>query len=444
MLEDRSFVLSLSVDADAGQAGWPAVEALGVELARRAPAELVGELLRVRQQRLLTEVCGPRWRPVRGVPAPFSCPRCGAEEDFGRKGHRARPRRLDTAFGTVRIRLAQVRCRCCGRVFAPLLRMLGLEGVRRTDRLALQLTELSTQMSYGRAATVAGDVGGLPATAGRAHASLADIAGLLGDLGPATLTPDVVLLDGTGARAGDDRYGVGVNLAVGLVGRSGPLRRRRAHREWLAATVDEPWESMVDRLADVRPPHLVVVDGEEAVTAVAQRLWPTAPVQRCWWHLPHGLIKAGYREERRPLMRWVRGHADRLAALPARALAEDWTLDDALAAWDDLADLAHYPALHAYLAAARPHAFTFLDPALQQRLAHLGGVDLGTGVIERDMRELNARTDIGGSRWTVAGLRDLVVVHTARRLNHPAWNDLHKEINQPNTIRSELCQKVNG
>lgn len=51
---------------------------------------------------------------------------------------------------------------------------------------------------------------------------------MLGALPPADRHPEVVLLDGTGARAGTDRYGVGVNLAVGLVGRDGPLGRRRA------------------------------------------------------------------------------------------------------------------------------------------------------------------------------------------------------------------------
>jgi hypothetical protein len=72
-----------------------------------------------------------------------------------------------------------------------------------------------------------------------------------------------------------------------------------------------------------------------------------------------------------------------------------------------------------YLATARDHAFTCLDPHLQTRLAHLGGPELGTGVLERVMRELNARTDIGGSRWSIAGLRDLLTLHTARLLHHP-------------------------
>jgi hypothetical protein len=68
--------------------------------------------------------------------------------------------------------------------------------------------------------------------------------------------------------------------------------------------------------------------------------------------------------------------------------------------------LASRAAFHAYLVAARLHAFTCLDPAVRTALAHLGGPELATGVIERLMREINARTDIGGVRWTIAGLRD--------------------------------------
>ena len=36
---------------------------------------------------------------------------------------------------------------------------------------------------------------------------------------------EVVLLDGTGTRAGSNKNGVGVNVALGLTGRSGPVGR---------------------------------------------------------------------------------------------------------------------------------------------------------------------------------------------------------------------------
>ena len=83
---------------------------------------------------------------------------------------------------------------------------------------------------------------------------------------------------------------------------------------------------------------------------------------------------------------------------------------------------------------ARDQVFTCLRPELRTRLAHLGGPELGSGVLERVMRELNARTDIGGSRWSVDGLRDLITVQLARMTNHPAWTTLRQSLRPPNAI----------
>jgi hypothetical protein len=137
----------------------------------------------------------------------------------------------------------------------------------------------------------------------------------------------------------------------------------------------------------------------------------------------------------------------RLHELLGDAFTYDWDQTDALAAYDELAKpfwVMGYEAATAYLAAARPHAFTFLDDRLQRALAPLGGVELGTGVVERVMRELNARTDIGGSRWTIPGLRDLVTVKTAQMLHHPTYEHIRKEILLPNTIGFALREKVNA
>jgi hypothetical protein len=60
------------------------------------------------------------------------------------------------------------------------------------------------------------------------------------------------------------------------------------------------------------------------------------------------------------------------------------------------------------------------------------------------MRELTARTDIGGSRWRTAGLSDLVTVKTAQMLHHPIYEQRRKEILRPNTIGFALRGKVNA
>ena len=54
------------------------------------------------------------------------------------------------------------------------------------------------------------------------------------------------------------------------------------------------------------------------------------------------------------------------------------------------------------------------------------------------MRELNARTDIGGSRWSVAGLRDVLTILLARTTHHPAWQHLRRQTHPVNVIPFQL------
>jgi hypothetical protein len=86
-----------------------------------------------------------------------------------------------------------------------------------------------------------------------------------------------------------------------------------------------------------------------------------------------------------------------LGEQPGDSIRLEQTTEEALATWDAFAQAIpdKLTSAHTYLAAARDHAFTCLDPNLRSRLARLGGPELGTGVLERLMREINARTDIG-------------------------------------------------
>ena len=109
---------------------WQAFEALVVEMARELPAQALAQTLNDLQERLMDDA-------VSG-----GC-RCGGS---GRRsaargagpGRTLRARASGTGRG----------CRGCGKVFAPLLGMLGLEGKRKTDRLTVDLAELGSQMSF--------------------------------------------------------------------------------------------------------------------------------------------------------------------------------------------------------------------------------------------------------------------------------------------------------
>ena len=435
--------LALSIEApDLGeQSSWSGFESLAVQMAEELPAAALAAALDELQERLIDQVCGPKWAPVRGLPAPFGCPNCGAVSDFARKGRRTRPRRFDTAAGRVEVRLWHVGCRRCGKVFAPLLVMMDLHGKRRTDRLSLDLAELSSQMSFARAADVAGLLSARRATPGGAHRSLADVAGMLGTLGPAIDRAEVVILDGTGVRAGPLRLGADCNVAIGLTGRSGPRRRRRAHAELLALSVGEHWPDMASQLAGMSPPRVVVVDGEESVTVLAQHLWPDVPQQRCWWHLSRGFRWALYADK--APSPWANERRAELLELLRHAVANELTAPEALKRYDlfiETIRLAGHHRAVSLLEVARSQVFACLDPQLRHHLAHLGGPEMGSGVIERVMRDINARVDQGGSRWSVAGIRDVISVLVARRFAHPAWQQVNRALRPPNQINYRLAK----
>src|SRR5215210_5435451 len=156
-------VTTLALTAELPELGeslsWSQLEAWAVAMREELPAAALAVALEELQDKLIDRVCGRKWLPVRDLPAPFGCPGCGVMSDFERKGKRTRLRKFTTAAGVVEVRLANVGCRSCGRVFAPLLLLLDLSGKRRTDRLMIELAELAGQMSFARAGAIAAGFG---------------------------------------------------------------------------------------------------------------------------------------------------------------------------------------------------------------------------------------------------------------------------------------------
>ena len=108
-----------------------------------------------------------------------------------------------------------------------------------------------------------------------------------------------------------------------------------------AAAIGVAQAAMAAQPAGLPAPALVVVDGETEITDLAQDIWPGTPIQRCWWHLPHGLRKAYLRRRRRrPPRQPPLGPAD---VRPARRAAprghpHEQTTDEALTAYDAFTD----------------------------------------------------------------------------------------------------------
>jgi transposase-like protein len=189
---------------------------------------------------------------------------------------------------------------------------------------------------------------------------------------------------------------------------------------------------MGELLAPVRP-GLIVVDGEEELADMVTATFPETPVQRCLFHLARGVTRvARYRDRAdKDLVDQLRTSLDNLLA----AAYHHRDQHAALAAYDQLADrLAAAGATRAatHLRRARPEVFTFLTHPDAGRLVFgdKGRPELGTGVLERVMRELNRRTDVG-VRWTIHGVRAVLMIKLQHKYRHGPWSPDKATTQQP-------------
>jgi hypothetical protein len=419
-----------------GLAGLDDLEEAAVAFARSAPGRLVGDTIEGLTETLLEMVVGHRRFPAAGddqPEAPWSCTRtgCGSRRGFRRRGFRSADRQLQAACGGVRFRAAQVECLACGRRFAPVLELLGLRPhQRRTDRLAALAAGLATEVAYAKAARFLSELTGIAVSARTIRNDVVAVAPHR--LGPEVTEVPILLLDSTGERAGTMLRGTQLHLALGLMARHHHDGRVVCSVRLLGATLDEDWDVMGRLLAAVRP-GLILVDGEAPLSDMVADMFPNVPVQRCLWHLVRGMTYTAWREGA------SKSHRSELRARLTALLTDahrHQDLHQAQHAYHRLVvEMEARGVIRAarYLEAARTEVFTFISHPQAGRLlfGDNGRPELATGVLERVMRELNRRTDLG-VRWSIHGCRALLMLKLARRYRHPQWPWNPTATNQPN------------
>jgi Transposase, Mutator family len=424
-----------------GIVGLGDLEEAAVAFARSAPAVLVGAAIESMIDQVVGAVVGPFGSPLAvaaQLRAPWACSGCGSVHGFRRRGFRPKPRRLMTRCGQVAFRSQQLECMSCERRFAPAAQLLGVGShQRRSDALTQQAASLAVEVAYAKASRLLAELAGTVVSPRSIRRGVIAMA-------PAQIGPDaagevpVLLLDGTGERAGPDKFGVALHLAIGLIARRRQGKRVAVEARLLGATLGESWPVMFDLLGEVRP-GLIVLDGEPELSILAAERFAGVPVQRCLWHLRRGFYK-------------IARYKDRCAADTVGELAAE--LDDLLVAayrrGNHATAVADYQTLIERTEAAGAHraarflrdaiteAFTFLTNPTAGRLVFgdKGRPDLGTGVLERVIREMNRRTDVG-VRWSIPGIRAILMAKLQRNYGHGPWAP-HPEPDRQPTVRFTL------
>lgn len=317
------------------------------------------------------------------------CPDCGGQHLI-RKGWRSRV--VTTSRGKLTVSVIQACCKGCGRTFRPLNTALGLPpSLRLLEELATKAAFLGTQVSFARAA---GILRGLTQGAVSGEGVRRIVAQRAAKVQlPHPQPGQTVLVDATKVKAGHKERGESVYLAV--TAEPGPVKQGRPTCQKRLVHLHVGTATKLKRRLKATGATHVVHDGGEDLEGCAPHL------QRCRWHLSHQLKH----------YLWQDGvpHAFRgpFQETMTRIVRDPKHGPERLQRWQDNLVTIGLRTTAGHLANAVKETFTYA----KEPFAYID-----TSPLEREMRELNRRADIG-ARWSPKGLENVLKLLFHQRLN---------------------------
>jgi len=353
--------------------------------------KLFSDILKSYQEYELKRFLGPRWQPRdQGV---IVCPSCGGNS-HKRKGFRTRV--VKTSKGSFYFELAQVQCDTCGRTHRPFAEVLGVAMRRVLPELEEKAISLAVKLPFKASSDVLKELGffklspeGIRKLVNRKATEL-------------KIEPpeDVIhgIVDSTKVKAGTKSRGLAVQFAVAV--KKGPeihgrpaLRKNLLH---LSVGDAAPLKAALEKI------HLkyLVHDGELDLKGFAEK------TQRCLWHmghqLKHYLWQDGLPHQERGAFR---------AKLCGILYGSSYSARGAAIAYGKLISKLRGLGLNSsagHLMLAKEEIFNYRKDSMLCFAT--------TSPLEREMRELNRRADVG-ARWSQQGIENLLKILFLKRFN---------------------------
>lgn len=412
----------LELNVPSNELGVNQVIAFFSQIQEQLGSELVARYLEQAQERVLERVLGPKWSNEDQEEAPWSCPECGSAKGFSRRGSYPRVLRK-SSLGRISFELRQVTCRRCGHTFSPFPKVFGLEPRQAsTTEFQAKAVKVACQTSYARAVRHIGDLAGVPVSATAVHQWVQDQGTSVSfDAQDADGKP--VIVDSTKVCAGEKERGALLNLGLSIRRRDDKGARPSLELCPICFGVAESWKETGQAL-DRANPDRVVFDGDEAITQWAETTLPDTPKQRGIWHLVNKLYWPLWRDglHKTDSDPWMGRLGELLYHAEDNLQKSKEKLNELI---QDLSEQGFHEGV-TYLARAAPYVFTYRekpDGVFQDAETGESRAIRSTSPVERQMREINRRTDVG-VRWTVSGVENLTALDLVRRFDPGQWQAL--------------------
>jgi len=366
---------------------------------------------------------------------PFRCPLCGEAHHFSYHGFYSKPRRLQIRWGLIYFLVRRIECGRCHHHFSPYLQFLGVEPyVRRAKDLKDMVVSLICDFSFGKTAKAFKTLLGYVVSKAWVHRVVKEYEVDFGQNEEAY----GYMVDGTGENVCPKKRGKELRL-IAEINRYGRLIIRSA----VIKPYKSSWDSLVRILKKTKTERpLVMGDGDEGIREATFKGNPRAIFQRCKWHVLHHLKWLFWNQGvPKPLRREV--FYILLGALKMRRGVNFTNVNRdiierkakyllAVARWMDERG---YKEIGNYIREASLYVFIVFTEKLPPYVMW----DSSISKMERLMRELNLRTDIGGARWSEEGMLRVIRLKCAKITNHKAWQGTMKF--QPGIKSREICLK---
>jgi len=349
----------------------------------------------------------------------LACPGCGVIHSGAgavlRRG--SRPRKVRTSSGPIRFRLRQLTCSACRKTWSPFPELLGLApGQRILEEFTRRLIDWVTELSYAKTCRMGREWVGDAPSPRTLHREVQRYGAEVTFTEASPL--GTVVADGTKVPAGTRPRGEDLSVAFQIRGRLTENNRTAVDKRVVGFSVG--WGHWQETLATEEDPELLVTDGETGVRELARWYFPKTRHQLCEWHVPYTLGrmlgKDGVEIDAR---RKITG---KLSGILARGGGR------ARESYRKLADsLSSYARAQTLLTNAEP--YILYSPPSAERT---------TSVMEREMREVNRRTDVG-ARWSVSGITNLVRLRLAKRHNPDDYERVWSPLRKPASTMAFSC-----
>jgi hypothetical protein len=347
-------------------------------------------------------------RVLRGE-AEIVCRRCGVVHSGGHNLQRrgTRMRKLKTSSGELVFRLKQVTCRDCGATWSPFPELLGLAPRQRiAEELERTLVEAVADQSYAKTTALGARWLGVEVSPRTLHRCVQRRGGDL----RFTPAPDckVAVADGTKVPAGRPHHGTDVRIALQLLERVDENGRRVIQKR-IAGWGIGP-KGWLDALPAGIASETIITDREAGIPQVLQAQHPGVRHQLCEWHVPHTMAHLMALDHVPVLER------KRLVSKLSSLLWKQGTegIRERYRRFCDSITMS-------------PRAQAMLRDSESKILYDVPSAHRTSSAAEREMREINRRTDVG-VQWSVAGVNNMLKLRHAIRLNPDDFDRLWRRV----------------